>query len=322
MPVLSWFDTHAHTPQGKLANQLLPVVICLLLFVGFIVLSIFFINTLINPWSTEAISIELHLTDVLVGFFLYFVTAVDYALIVGRMQTKNPGVVPRVIMNVGTCLGCFAGVSGVLFLWGFAKEIPSLIVILLLFAGSVMIKLAYEGIEYFEKAAVIPLVIRHFFSSALRFLHSITTIFTFWIPQLGSPNVKKMSLSSLAAWSFFLPFLIGTDDLVGYMGAMTIYNVFSLLFGIYLADIVIDILIFVSPAFTKKMVENAVLSLLAALAFLYLAFTSYREAYHLLHEAFELSYSTLLVLSVVAIGIGWSFWRMLHSQSALERIDV
>lgn len=288
------------------------------MFFGFLALSYLFIVKLINPWSTEAIRIELHTFDVLVGFFLYFVTAVDYALIVGRMQVNNPGAKARVIMNVGTCLGCFVGVSLVLFLWGFAKEVPALIVALLIFAGSVMIKLAYEGREYFESAPQVPSVVRTLMVRLLHVLHALTAMFTFWIPDLGSPNVVRMSAVNLAKWSFFLPFIIGLDDLVGYMGAMTIYNVFSLLFGIYLADILIDILIFVSPTFTKRLVENAYLSLLAAFAFLYLGYKSYSEAFLLLHEAFFLPTSTLILLATLTAGIGYSFWRMLHNRHALE----
>lgn len=318
MGILAWLDAHQHTKSGKLANQLLPVTICVAMLIGFVALTYLFIVGLINPWSTEVIRIELHAFDVCVGFFLYFLTAVDYALIVGRMQINNPGSKARVIMNVGTCLGCFVGVSLVLFLWGFAKEIPALIIVLLIFAGSVMIKLAYEGIEYFQDAKEIPSFVRFFVVSVLKILHAMTTIFTFWIPDLGSPNVVRMSAASLAKWSFFLPFIIGLDDLVGYMGAMTIYNVFSLLVGIYLADILVDILIFVSPRLTKRLVENAYLSLIAAFAFLYLGYKSYSEAFVLLHEAFLLPVSTLLLLAIVGAGVGFSFWKMLHNRHAIE----
>lgn len=318
MGLYSWLDNHHQTPSGKLANQLLPVTVCAILFVIFIALTHMFIEGFINPFSSEKIEIKLHLFDVFVGFFLYFVTAIDYALIVGRMQVNNPGAKARVIMNVGTCIGCFVGVSLVLFLWGFAKEIPALIVALLIFAGSVMIKLAYEGIEYFEDAKEIPSVLRKVVVTLLKVLHAVTTIFTFWIPDLGSPNVIRMSSMSLAKWSFFLPFIIGLDDLVGYMGAMTIYNVFSLLFGIYLADILIDILIFISPAFTKRLVQNAVLSLVAAFAFLYLGYKSYSEAFHLLREAFFIPTSTLLLLTGVVVLIGLSFWKTLHNPRAIE----
>lgn len=320
MGILYWLDHHQHTKLGRLANQLLPVSICIVLFVAFILISRIFIANLINPFSTEKIEIQLHFFDVLVGFFLYFVTAIDYALIIGRMQINNPGAKARVIMNVGTCIGCFAGVSLVLFLWGFAKEIPALIVILLVFAGSVMIKLAYEGIEYFEDAKEIPSFLRRAMVLSLKGLHAMTTIFTFWIPDLGSPNVVRMSAMSLAKWSFFLPFIIGLDDLVGYMGAMTIYNVFSLLFGIYLADILIDILIFVSPSVTKRLVQNAFLSLIAAFAFLYLGYKSYSEAFELLHEAFFLPISTILLLTAIIGIIGVSFWKSLHNRRAVERI--
>lgn len=258
--------------------------------------SYFFIAQIINPNSANDIEIKLYLKDISVGFFLYFVTAIDYALIIGRMQVSNPGSKPRFVMNVATCLGCFVGVSLVLFLWGFAKEMPLLIIPILIFAGSVMIKLGYEGIEYFEDVNYIPFVFRKFTVILLKALYYPSRIFTFWIPELGKPKVKAMSVMDLAKWSFFLPFIIGTDDLVGYMGAMTIYNVFGLLFGIYLADILIDILIFTSPKITKLLVESAILSLLAVYAFIYLAYKSYSESYHFLNESYDVELHTVALL--------------------------
>jgi len=248
------------------------------LFILFATTSIFFITHLINPFSSEKIAIQLHPIDVFVGFFLYFVTAVDYALIVGRMQIANPGGKARFVMNVCTCVGCFAGVSLVLFLWGFAKEIDWFIIVLLIFAGSVMIKLAYESLDYFAEAKSIWKPLRQVTVGGVTFLHNLTQGLTFWIPELGSPKVQKMSLLKLASWSFLLPFIIGLDDFVGYMGAMTIFNVFSLLIGIFFADVFIDVLIFTSPQITKRIVESAVLSFLASFAFLYLMYKSYSEA--------------------------------------------
>jgi hypothetical protein len=291
--IFVWLDSHSRRKSVKLLNQVVPVVVCLILLIAFILGSLFFIQYLINPYSTEKIRIELYPVDVAVGFFLYFVTAIDYALIVGRMQVANPGSKARLMMNICTCIGCFLGVTLVLFLWGYAKEVPWLIIPILIFAGSIMIRLAHQGIEYFKDAPSIPQVIRVWLVKLLKLLHSLTSIFTFWIPELASPKVKKMSIMSLAKWSLFLPFIIGLDDLVGYMGAMTIYNVFSLLTGIYLADILIDVLIFISPSLTKKLVENAILSVIAALAFLFLAYKSYSEAGLLFFEHYASAISHL-----------------------------
>lgn len=302
--IFKWIDNNKHKPLGKIVNQLFPVVVCVFLYFVFISVSWLFIQFGINPFSTEKIRIELHLLDAGVGFFLYFVTAVDYALIVGRMQVANPSSQSRFVMNVFTCLGCFVGVSIVLFLWGYAKEVAWLIIPILIFAGGVMIKLAYEGKEYYEHSKSIPFIFRRFLCRILDSLHSVSQVLTFWIPELGSPKVKIMKLDSLATWSFLLPFIIGLDDLVGYMGAMTIYNVFSLLVGIYFADILIDILIFLSPALTKKIVQSSILSVLAAVAFLYLAYKSIHEALFLTHEAYGVSITLMMeiVLGLLILG--------------------
>ncbi len=310
--IFDWLDRHGQTPKGRLVNQLLPVVTCLLMFLGFMGLSLIFIDGLINPVSAEKVKILLRPFDVTVGFLLYFVTAIDYALIVGRMQVINTGSKPRFVMNVFTCLGCFFGVTLVLFLWGFAKEVPFLIIPILFFAGSVMVKLAYEGRDYFSSSHQIPGALRIVTGKILNGLYFFTRFLTGWIPKLGSPDLVRMSLTRLAKWSFFLPFIIGLDDLVGYMGAMTIYNVFSLLFGIYLADVVIDILIFVSPRTTKRIVESPYLSFLAAYAFMYLAYKSFSEALILISHEYGFNFVQATILAMISMVFGAGIYYLRH----------
>jgi len=298
-----YLDEHRSEKKGKLLNQLFPVGVCAILFLMFISASHFFIDSIINPLSSEKILYKLYPVDIAVGFFLYFVTAIDYALVVGRMQTKNNDSRSRFVMNVFTCVGGFVGVSSVLFLWGLGKEITLFIIPLLLFAGSVMIKLAYEGHEYFVEAESIPQFIRTALMKILNVLYYPARFMTFWMPEIGTPSIEKLSVRELIKWSFIIPFIVGLDDLIGYMGAMTIYNVASLLVGIYFADVFIDILIFVSPAKTKKLVENALLSILAAVAFLYLAYKSFSESLILASEHFHTSLLSLISLLVGVIAI-------------------
>lgn len=298
MQIFNWLDTHADSRKGRLANQLLPIGVCLTLFVIFMSLSTLFINYLINPYSTDKIIIQVYPQALIAGFTLYFLTAIDYALIVGRMQSINTGAKARFTMNVFTCIGCFIGVSLTLFFWGFAKEIPWLIIPLLIFAASVMLKLAIEGKGYFVESSQIPKLLKIPTDFILKVLSFPTTILSGWMPTINNPHLAKLNLRNLAKWSLLLPFIIGIDDLVGYMGAMTIYNVFSLLIGIYLADIAIDILIFVSPKLTTKIVQNPWLSIGGAYAFLYLAYRSLSEAYNMLRLDFS-TWGNDIILAVV-----------------------
>ena len=312
--IFTWVDAHPQNLKAKLVNQSFPVVTCLVLFAFFMAASTLFITQLINPASTEKIIIHLLPVDVAVGFFLYFVTAIDYALVVGRMQSINNGLKARFTMNVFTCLGCFVGVTFVLFLWGLAKEIDWLIVALLFFAGSVMVKLAFESLEYFQEAKNIPPLFRTLSIKIITFLHDLTKPLTFWIPELASPKIAKMPIKKLASWAFLLPFIIGLDDFIGYMGAMTIYNVFSLLLGIYVADIVIDVLIFTSPKLTKKVVEGAILSLLASWAFLYLMYKSYSEGLGVLAKLAQNSKTEAYLVAMVCI-FAYIVGSVLHKRS-------
>jgi len=215
------------------------------------------------------------------------------------MQISNHGSKARVVMNIATVMGCYVGVTLVLFLWGFAKEISWLIIPILIFAGSVMIKLAFEGIEYFKDSKSIPKLLSLPTIYVVDALYYLSRAFTFWMPEISKPSVKPMKTSELIKWSFLLPFVIGLDDLIGYMGAMTIYNVFGLLIGIYFADIFIDILIFVSPKFTKKVVESATLSIIATFAFLFLAYKSYSEALGLIHEKLLITRQSIFIDALI-----------------------
>ncbi|MCB9790594.1 hypothetical protein H6764_01080 [Candidatus Nomurabacteria bacterium] len=321
--VFTWLDQHNKHGVGRLVFQLFPMIVCVVLFAFFIISSHFFITNLINPFSASEIKIVLNLRDIGVGFFLYFLTAMDYAIIVGRMQVSNPGSKSRLIMNVATCVGCFFGVTLILFLWGFAKDITWLITPILIFAGSVMIKLGYEGKEYFETDKNVRPFLRKPTVAILTTLYKLTRVFTYWMPEIGHPKAEKMPAKTLAKWSFLLPFIIGTDDLIGYMGAMTVYNVFGLLFGIYLADIAIDILIFISPENTKKIVENAYISLFAGYAFLYLAYKSFREAHSVLvgHYNFSdlkiLGFGLLFAAVVIIVDLVTS--KLPYSHKHIER---
>lgn len=315
-----WLDDNRKTPKGKLLNQLLPIAICSVLYIFFIKSSQFYITDIINPQLSEEIHLHFQWYDVLVGFFLYFVTAIDYALIVGRMQASNPGSKARVVMNVATVLGCYIGVTLVLLLWGFAKEIDVIIIPILLFAGSVMIKLAHEGIEYFDDANEFPKFLSVPTIALLNFLHSITRIFTFWMPEIAKPSVKPMKMNELAKWSLLLPFIIGLDDLIGYMGAMTIYNVMGLLIGIYFADILIDIIIFVSPEFTKKLVESPILSFIATFAFIFLGYKSYHESFMLLEENLHMNGVIITAVGILTVaGVWWGVEKSRKNRVELAR---
>jgi len=102
---------------------------------------------------------------------------------------------------------------------------------------------------------------------------------------------------------------------------MTIYNVFSLLAGIYLANIVIDILIFASPSFTKKLVKSAILSFLASIAFLYLMYKSYSEAFHLIQHVPSETGKTLYTVLLVGL-FAYLLGRVIHGKVKQKRLSA
>ncbi len=286
-------------------------IVAMLMYVLFIISTRLIIKFLINPYVSNDPVLEIHFVDFVWGFILYFITAVDYAILVGRIQVKNPGIKARFIMNIFTCLGGYIGVELVLLMWGHFKEIDLLIIPILFFAGNVMIRLAHEGHEYYTEDKEIPTFFKNFLYNLVKFFYPFAKFFTFWMPYV-TPKAEKFSSWKLAYLSFILPFLIGLDDLVGYFGAMTIFNAFGLVSGILFADVFIDILLFTKPKFTTKVVQNGIVAVLGTLAFLYLGYKSFSEMVHILED---FNFGNFVLIIIVGLFIVITFFDPLKTRS-------
>ena len=256
-------------------KQLLPISVSLSFFIIFSYLTYFilkYINTL-NAVE-EKILITIIYEQVVLGMFIYLKTAVDYAIFVGRLMDKNQGIKKRLAMNIGTSLGCFFGVSLILIIWSIFKEVKIIMFILLLFSGMILIGLGDNSQEHFHD-------MNKNFKTPVQVFFNITrpivNMFTFFMPE-GSMKAKTLDLKSLFIYSAILPFILGADDLAGYMVLMSISNVFSLLIGIYLADAVIDIFLFTNRKLTTKFVKNKFISYFGAIFFIIIGVLSIIKA--------------------------------------------
>lgn len=245
-------------------KQLLPIGLSLSLFALFSALTYVLVRWL-GGLSTEFIWWQFAL-----GIFIYLKTSVDYALFVGGLMGENEGIPKRIAMNVGTQVGCFLGVTMIVILWSFFKEIHWLMAILLVIAGYILIGLGDGSQEHFES-------LPEGFRKPLRIFFDITRpvvgLFTWFMPD-GEMSAVPMTVGRLLLVSSIIPFALGADDLAGYMTLLQPANVFSLLVGIYFGDAIIDIALFFSPKTTVSIVKNRWVSYFGALFFIGLGVVS------------------------------------------------
>ncbi len=252
-------------------KQLLPIIISLSLFVVFSIITHFLLVGLDSlKLFNQQLSTEFIWVQIGLGVFIYLKTAVDYALFVGMLMEKNDGIPKRIAMNVGTQIGCFIGVTGIVILWAFFKEIHWLMAILLVIAAMILFGLGDGSQEHFEE---IHPYLRKPLQLFFDFTRPIVKVFTFFMPDSEMKptifGIKKLFLVSM-----IIPFALGADDLAGYMTLLTPFNIFSLLVGIYFGDAIIDIALFWNRDSTVKIVKNKWISYLGAIFFIGLGIMS------------------------------------------------
>lgn len=256
-------------------KQLIPVSISLSLF-GLCSVITYGLLHFLNGFDLVAhkLSLTLVFGQFLIGIFIYLKTSVDYALFVGALMEKNPGTPKRIAMNVGTQIGCFLGVTVIVVLWVFFKEIHWLMAILLVIAGMILIGLGDGSQEHFS---ALPEKLRRPLEIFFDVTRPIVKLFTFFMPD-NEMSAKEMNTKKLFFVSGIIPFALGADDLAGYMVLLNPVNAFSLLVGIYFGDAIIDIALFFDPEITVKIVKNRWVSYVGALFFIGLGLLSIYHA--------------------------------------------
>lgn len=135
-------------------NFLIQLVPLFLTGITFLVLSIVlysFIHALNLLPIHDKIVPKIHVADILVGLTIYLKTSVDFALFIGNLMSKYVGIKNRIAIEIGTAAGNAAGTFFVLLIWTFFKEVPLLMVIMILLAALVLLHMAQEGLGEFNK---------------------------------------------------------------------------------------------------------------------------------------------------------------------------
>ncbi len=270
------------TTRDQLVALPLTAVVCVAL-----ILLLWLEIILINRFTSEAIKVHIRLSDVLVGLTIYLKTSIDFAMFIGRLMDKNPGLKGRIGIEIGTALGNAAGTFGILLVWAFFKEVSWLLAIMIFIAALVLIRLAQDGLEHVDiQNSRYPKAFRAFvrgFDTTLKVVNKyLDPLLSKILPGRSLSVETKTSLWALLAMSFTVPFILGLDDFAGYVPLFNIVNVFGFATGVFVGHMLLNIFLYLSPKRTIKAVKNPIIAVLGSIAFIILAGWGLFEAYKLL----------------------------------------
>lgn len=267
-------------------QQIIPIVLTFVVC-GILILSLWLEVLILNGFISEPISTAVRWSDILVGLTVYLKTSIDFAIYIGRMMDKNPGLKGRIGIEIGTAMGNAFGTMLILLIWAFFKEVDWLLGIMVLLAGLVLMRLAQDGVSFIDtENQGYPRLFRLIVKKLKWILESwnklVEPFLSKIVPSHSLKAVTKNSLIGLLALSFTVPFILGLDDFAGYVPLFNIVNVFGFGIGVIVGHMILNIFLYISPKRTIATVKNPVVSFVGSIAFIFLAVWGFVEAYKLL----------------------------------------
>lgn len=267
-------------------QQIIPVILTFVVC-GFLILLLWLEVLILNKFISEPISTSVRWSDILVGLTVYLKTSIDFAIYIGRMMDKNPGLKGRIGIEIGTAMGNALGTMLILLIWAFFKEIDWLLGIMVLLAGLVLMRLAQDGVNFIDtEDPTYPKLFRQIVKKLKWILGSwnkiVEPFLSKIVPSHSLKAVTKNTLIGLLALSFTVPFILGLDDFAGYIPLFNIVNVFGFGIGVIVGHMILNIFLYISPKRTIAAVKNPVVSFIGSIAFIFLAVWGFVEAYKLL----------------------------------------
>lgn len=258
-------------PETFFQRQILPLALTVIVFLALVAafwLEIFGLNKI----TSTDILLQIRWLDVLVGLTIYLKTSIDFAIYIGRLMGKFPTWKGRVAIEIGTAIGNAAGTMIILLIWTFFKEIRWLLALMIFLAALVLFKLAEDSLEHAkDEDGKMPSWFRRFvdgFEYGLdRVNKAIAPILKYVLPNLQVKDQINKGFWPLFLASFTVPFILGLDDFAGYVPLFSVVNVFGFGIGVFAGHMVLNILLYISPARTIKAVKHPVISLLGSVAF-------------------------------------------------------
>ncbi len=241
--------------------------------------------------SAEKIHPTLRLQDVLVGLTIYLKTSIDFAIFIGNLMHSNPGYKKRIAIEIGTAGGNALGTIAILCLWNFFREVPLLMVVMIVIASFVLLRMAEESLEEFlgRNQKNTPGKLHKSISFVEQQLDFFNRFFKpllgRLIPHTNITNVPTLTFWGLITFAFTIPFILGLDDFAGYIPLFSVINVFGFSVGVFLGHMLLNIALFLSPEKTTKIVRHPVVLVIGGLAFVGIAAWGFYEVFHILHTS-------------------------------------
>lgn len=273
-------------PKSVVLEQLVPLSLTILTAAG--LCGVLWLEVaVLNTVAQARIVPTLRIGDILLGLTIYLKTSVDFAIFIARLMEGNPGWRSRVAIEIGTAVGNAAGTIAVLAVWAFFKEVKLLLALMILLAALVLFKLAEDGLEH---AKTTDKKYPDWFRRRVDWLEwvldhinkAIAPVLRYVIPKFNMGGKQGLRFWSLLGFSFTVPFILGLDDFAGYVPVFNVVNVFGFSVGVVVGHMLLNVLLYLSPAVTIRVVKNPIISVVGSLAFIGLAIWGIVEVLHLL----------------------------------------
>jgi hypothetical protein len=218
--------------------------------------------------------LDLRPRDALFGLTIYLKTSVDFAIFIANLIKKNPGYKSRIAVEISTALGNALGTVVILALWVLFHNLEWLLAIMVFLASLVLLRMAEEGLEHLEESDDNSWIheIAKAFQKPLGWINRIIDpVLGRIIPKMSMSDAGNLNFWPLFSLAFTVPFILGLDDFAGYVPLFSVVNVFGFSIGVFLGHMVLNILLYLSPARTVKAVSYPIISLLGSMVFVGLA---------------------------------------------------
>lgn len=234
----------------------------------------------------QKIVIALFPLDILVGLTIYLKTSVDFALFIGNLMHTYPGWRNRIAIEVGTAAGNALGTLLILTLWTFFKEIPLLLLMMVLLASLVLFQMAEESFEEYLENHTYPQTFSRMLNYFYTTLRKINPVFTpllrYIIPHASIKTGEKGPWLRLLLFALTIPFVLGLDDFAGYVPLFSVINVFGFATGVFLGHMLLNSFLFAKPSYTTRIVRLPFIQVLGGFTFIGLGLWGFVEAIHIL----------------------------------------
>ncbi len=271
--------------ESFLKAQIIPLSLTVVAF-AVLTAALYLEIRVLNHFTVEDIALKINPLDVVIGLTIYLKTAIDFAIFIGNLMHKNPGMKGRISIELGSALGNATGTMAILLIWTFFKEIEWLLVLMLFLAAIVLFRLAEDSLEHATNAKNHPkwfMFIVHKLQKVLHYFNILThPLLRRILPRGGMKAAAFATFWGLFAFAFTVPFILGLDDFAGYVPLFSVINVFGFGIGIFLGHMVLNILLYINPERTIKLVKLPTIALVGAIAFVALGIYGFVEITHLI----------------------------------------